>query len=146
VTPTELVIDVLGVAIPQGSKNARVAHGKAIMYEANKRLAPWRADIIRAAEARARLCDWIMLNGPVEVRIDFYLPRPKSVPEAARRWPCVKPDADKLTRAVFDSLTIARIIADDARIVHHDVWKHYARATAGARIRVAAMSDQLAVL
>jgi Holliday junction resolvase RusA-like endonuclease len=80
------------------------------------------------------------------VRIDFYLPRPPSVPETARRWPCVKPDGDKLTRAVFDSLTIARVITDDARIVHHDVWKRYARETAGVRIRVTAMSDQLAVI
>lgn len=142
----ELVIDVVGTAIPQGSKSARVVRGKAHMYEANKRLEPWRADIVKAAKARMRLTGWTTLDGPVDVRIDFYLPRPRSVPESARWWPCVKPDADKLTRAVFDSLTIAEVITDDARIVHHDVWKRYAKTTAGVRIRVAAMSDQGALV
>jgi hypothetical protein len=116
------------------------------MYEANKRLAPWRAEIVKAAEARAE-ADRLGDARRPRRGADRLLPAPPQVgPGRGSRWPCVKPDGDKLTRAVFDSLTIARVIADDARIVHHDVWKRYARQTAGVRIRVSAMTNEGALL
>ena len=45
------------------------------------------------------------------VELDFYLPRPKTV---KRQWPTVRPDADKLLRAVLDLMTKAGVYCDDA--------------------------------
>jgi Holliday junction resolvase RusA-like endonuclease len=138
-TLPELVIDCLGEPVPQGSKSVRVVKGRAYLYEDNPALLGkdgWRAKIVTAASARARLAGWAPLDCAVEVVITFWMTRPKSVPVTAREYPCVKPDSDKLTRAVFDALTIAEIVTDDARIVHHDVWQRYAVATPGVRITV----------
>lgn len=54
----------------------------------------------------------------------FYLVRPKSVP-LSRVYPSVKPDGDKLERAVFDALTIARVWRDDGRCVDGHWRKRY---------------------
>lgn len=55
---------------------------------------------------------------PVEVWLEFMFVRPPSVPKR-RLWPTVKPDIDKLERAVFDALK-GVVFADDGQpvIVH----------------------------
>lgn len=133
-----LTVDVVGVPISQGSKSARVVGkgraARAQLYDDNaKQLHPWRKKITEAAQARMRLEGWATLDGPVDVRIDFWMPRPPSV---KREWPCVRPDADKLARACLDSLTVAAVYRDDAQVVHLNVWQRYAITTCGARIIV----------
>lgn len=106
-----------GTPIPQGSKNvSRSGHA----YESNRRLRPWRAT------CEARLREWAggaePLDGPLAVDATFQMPRPKRP-----RWtlPAVKPDADKLQRALGDAMTAAGLIADDARITTWHVRKRY---------------------
>jgi crossover junction endodeoxyribonuclease RusA len=112
---------------PQGSTKAFIPKGwnRAIITSDNRKLKPWRQELTRAAVAVA-----IQLNGypvqrevPVCVRIEFYLAKPASTPKRITR-PAKKPDIDKLTRAVFDSLT-GTIITDDSQIVEAMVGKWF---------------------
>lgn len=118
---TELKFFVPGVPAPQGSKRHV---GKGIMIESSKRLAPWRDDVTRIAQSSAERDAWISPDA-VHVRAIFWLVRPRSVSMRRRPRPTVKPDLDKLVRAVFDSLTIARVIADDAAVVTLTAAKVY---------------------
>ena len=78
---------VEGIPVPQGSKNVS-RWGN--VYDANhKQLKAWRAEIAQAAHGRHR--SWPR-KPCVTVRVEFILPRPKSV---KRIYPAVKPDLDK---------------------------------------------------
>jgi len=117
-----MTITVLGTPAPQGSKRHV---GRGIMVESCKALPPWREAIVwavREARNRENFNGWF--ECPVFVCIDFYLPRPKSTPKRILR-PFRKPDVDKLVRSVFDSLTIAGVIDDDARVVNLHAEKHF---------------------
>lgn len=110
---------VEGVPVPQGSKTGYVRGGRVVLVDANaSRLKPWRAVV--AAAARAVGVD--MLTGPVRVRLDFVLPRPQRP-----KWdvPAVKPDLDKLTRAVFDGVVDGGLLRDDSLVVDAGLSKRY---------------------
>lgn len=62
------------------------------------------------------------IDSPVAVYLEFSLPRPKSVRRAHHS---VKPDVDKLVRAVLDGLTKARVWVDDSRVVSLAAHKLY---------------------
>jgi crossover junction endodeoxyribonuclease RusA len=91
--------------------------------DSNKKLKPWRQELRRAALEANRAVVVLERDVPVCVRLDFYLARPKSLPMRFER-PTKKPDIDKLTRAVFDSLT-GTIITDDSQIVEAMVGKWF---------------------
>ncbi len=65
-----------------------------------------------------------LLDGPLQMQLRFYLPKPKSAPKTKRTWPDKKPDLDKLIRAVGDALT-GVLYTDDARIVAVTASKDY---------------------
>lgn len=125
-----VVIDVLGVPAPQGSKRAFVVGNRAVITEDSKRTAPWRDSV--SAAGVAAMAGAAAFDGPLRVTIEFRVPRPRSV---KRAHPSVKPDVDKLARAVLDSLSAAAVIVDDARIVSLTAEKVYAEVP-GATIRV----------
>jgi Holliday junction resolvase RusA-like endonuclease len=61
-------------------------------------------------------------DGPLVVTAIFMLPKPASV----KRWrPSVKPDLDKLQRAVLDGMT-GHVFVDDSRVVSIAAEKFYA--------------------
>jgi Holliday junction resolvase RusA-like endonuclease len=100
--------------------------GRPMLKASNeKELKPWRKAVHNAAlltltqqpSARRPL-----LDGPLAVRFVFTFDRPKSV---TRTLPCVRPDGDKLARACADSLSTARIWADDGRVVDWAIRKVY---------------------
>ena len=62
------------------------------------------------------------LDGPVHVRLTFFLRRGRSV---KRRYPTVKPDLDKLQRNCLDALVTAGVLRDDALVVVIQATKHY---------------------
>ena len=106
-----------GVPVPQGSKTVSQAKGRAWLRDANaKRLKPWRHVVATHADLG------VTFDCPVTVTLSFVLPKPKRP-----RWtvPAVKPDLDKLTRAVLDGLTDGGLVADDARVVDLIVRKRY---------------------
>ncbi len=67
----------------------------------------------------------VLLDGPVAIELFFYLRRPKSLTPKKRPYPTVKPDLDKLIRAIGDGLK-GKIYSEDARIVKIVATKLYA--------------------
>lgn len=130
-----LVLDVDGVPVPQGSKKLGLnrATGRAVLLDDNAALAGWRYLLALRARQGWGKSPWA---GPVAADLRFYLPRPAShygtgrnagiVKASAPAVPGVKPDLDKLVRAVFDSLTVAGVWADDSRVVDLAARKRYA--------------------
>ena len=122
---TEFPIIIPGECIPQGSKSVNRKTGH--MFEANARLKAWRK------EAAVHLDQyigtwfgaWEPYDGPLHVDVEFMFARPKSVPASKRAHPSVRPDLDKLQRALGDMLTISGIITDDARITRWTAAKRY---------------------
>lgn len=64
------------------------------------------------------------LTGPVALTVRFVLRRPASVSEKKRPHPIVKPDRDKMLRAVQDALTGVMYV-DDAQVIAGAVSKEY---------------------
>lgn len=65
-------------------------------------------------------------NSYVTVETTFYLPRPKTIPPTKRKHPTVKPDIDKLQRALYDAITETHIWHDDCQITDVTSHKRYA--------------------
>jgi len=106
---------VRGRPIPQGSmkfiKPGVMIHSRAL------ELARWRADIARNAE----LFGFKPITSAVKVDLDFVVSRPKST---KRTYPSVKPDLDKLIRAVLDGLT-GVAFQDDSQVILINSSKTY---------------------
>lgn len=108
---------VEGTPIPQGSKGA--TKGGRLFDTNAKVLKPWREKVTETALIVGHN---FPKNQPVEVEARFIFERPKSV---KRPHMSVKPDIDKLQRALFDGLTDANIWGDDSRVVRVHAWKEY---------------------
>lgn len=144
-----LTINVVGTPAPQGSKRAFVVNGRAVMTESSKKVKPWRQDVKSAVEDLRDVVPALAeapLSGPLEVSIDFYLPRPgyhfrtgKHAGELKLGAPAYvdkKPDVDKLLRSTLDGLKEAGVYRDDAQVAIATGVKRYADAATGARITV----------
>jgi Holliday junction resolvase RusA-like endonuclease len=131
----QLTVIVFDTPVAQGSMTGYVSKGRAIIHASNDAaLKPWRKAVDEAAKNAARAARWTRIDGPLDVRIDFYLQRPAAA--ARRPWPCKAPDIDKLARAVLDGLK-PHAIVDDSRIVRLACTKHYADTRPpGARITI----------
>lgn len=127
---------VHGVPAPQGSKRAFVVGTRAVVTDVNPApLKTWREDVKYAAVDAMN--GHAPFEGPLELLVTFVLVKPKSV---KRAWPFVRPDLDKLVRAVGDALTSAGVYTDDAQLVQITARKVYG-VTTGAEIIVRMMSD-----
>jgi Holliday junction resolvase RusA-like endonuclease len=118
-----LTIKVEGDPVPQGSMRA---FGNRIVHSNAKTLKPWRKKIVEAI--RSEVEAWPgqhekIVDSPVDIQITFWLKKPKSV----KRWlPWVKPDLDKLIRAVLDAITESgEVWVDDAQVVSIKARKGY---------------------
>jgi Holliday junction resolvase RusA-like endonuclease len=127
-----------------------VVNGRTVVTADNKKTRPWRQDVAAAAEkatdengVRRRYLG----DTPIVVDVAFYMPRPKGhygtgrnagqIKASAPAFPTVKPDVDKLARAVLDALKTAGIYRDDAQVVDMYPRKRYAMSgSAGARVHV----------
>lgn len=115
---------VKGKPVPQGS--LKFIQGRPIHVRAND-LAVWRADISR----NATLAGYKNSQYACCVKIDFIFEKPKSV---KRTLHTIRPDLDKLVRAVLDGLTGAAFI-DDSQVIECFATKRYGK-EAGAWIRI----------
>lgn len=113
---------VFGIAAPQGSLRGYNRGGRVVLVSDNPKTRPWREMV--AWEAGEALRASGAFEGPVWLRLAFHLPRPKSCPKSRIR-PSVKPDVDKLSRAVMDAITIAGLWRDDAQVVSLSAMKLY---------------------
>lgn len=115
---------VPGVPKSQGSMNV-TPEGR--VYHRSPDLRAWRDRVTFFANRALLQAGWpLPLDEPVEVRAYFFMPRPQRP-----RWlvPAVKPDLDKLTRAVGDALAPLygqKAVLDDSRIVQWRQAKVYA--------------------
>ena len=122
-----------GVPAPKGSTKAFVRGGRAIVVNDCERTKPWQAIVMHAA-IEAMDMRRMMQVGPLRVRCSFRLPRPKSLlkrdgtPRDERKTPSVKPDLDKLVRALLDALTDAGCWVDDVHVVSVEAEKVYSDA------------------
>ena len=118
---------VFGHPEPQGSTKAFIPKGwsRAVITTDNKKLKPWRQQLSQSATAALAENKGELLAKPAGVRLAvcFYLERPTSIPRK-RALPSVKPDIDKLTRALMDALT-GTIFEDDAQVTDLVVAKRY---------------------
>lgn len=160
----ELAFTVAGLPQPKGSARAfvpqswaraAVAVGKApraVVTNDNPKGKGWEQSIRNAAAIellRAINAQNRFATEPVEVEVDFYLPRPQKLltkTKAARPFPhTVKPDLDKLARAVKDALK-AVVWTDDAQVTALIARKHYCAAgefpRALIRVREAAALEE----
>lgn len=122
-----------GTPVPQGSLNrSRSGH----TYHRNSRtLKAWRLNIANAyMEANPHA---VLLDQAVSVSILFRIDPPKRL---VRLLPWVKPDIDKLTRAVLDALTGAAY-KDDGQVTALHVMKRYATAEHPAGVWVQVSED-----
>ena len=125
--------EVLGLPVAQGNLRASVAGPKAHLYHSNSvPLSDWRRAVASAAQPHAPDELW---TGPLEMRVEFRVPQPASVPThrgrgkkrvPVRSWPSKRPDLDKYVRAVFDALTLV-VFTDDSQIVRLYASKDYGR-------------------
>lgn len=121
---------VPGEPITEGSTRAFASGQRVVVtHDRGRELDAWRIKVAKAAQEAAREAGWEPRHdGPVVVTVSFLLPRPKSVPRT-RRLPHVKPDLDKLIRAVGDALAPYKqdgVLKDDSRIVTWRASKDYA--------------------
>ncbi len=112
-------------------------NGRIVQVNSKKHKA-WRTAIVNSCIEELPE-GWVPLDEPVELIVNFYMPKPKSV---NRALPSVAPDLDKLVRAVGDALAIAGVYADDSRIVRISARKLYAQGIEpGATISVRTVCD-----
>lgn len=130
---------VAGIPVPQGSKTGYVVGRRAVLTDANKAvLKPWRAQVTRMASSS--WADREQMAGAVRVDAVFVFVRPKSVKRDA---PSVKPDVDKLARALLDGITDAGVWKDDSQVTRLDVEKVYGAAP-GVHVIITAADGPLA--
>ena len=124
---------VHGRAVPQGQlKIVARGGGHPFLAEGNKEVRPWRALVADAARQAG-----VLLQSPVRLEVSVYMARPKShygsgrnvdaLKPSSPRSPTVKPDVDKLARAIMDALTGVAYV-DDSHVTRLLVLKRYCRA------------------
>ena len=129
--PREIEFFALGLPVAQGSKKVVPTMAGPRSREANeKKLKPWRNDV-RSAAHEAMQGESPLL-GPVQVRMTFVFPRPKSHYGTGKNAGVLKtraplhrtsaPDLDKLIRAVGDAMT-GVVLRDDAQICSIEAHK-----------------------
>lgn len=120
---------VPGEPITEGSTKAFTSGQRVVVtHDRGPELAAWRTRVKRAAQDAAREAGWEpRYDGPVAVTAVFLLPRPRSA--KGRLLPYVKPDLDKLIRAIGDALAPYKqdgVLKDDSRITVWRTAKEYA--------------------
>jgi len=126
---------VYGIPQPKGSTRAFYRPGMArpVVTSDNPRTKPWALLVSTVAQEHAGTSP--PMEGPVFVALQFWLPRPKSLPKRITQH-TKKPDLDKLVRAVLDGLT-GIVFYDDAQVVSIVAQKGY---TSFVGVKVTAMS------
>lgn len=147
------VIDffVPGIPVQQGSKNAFVTRNKEgevtganVVESASKMLKPWRADVkVFADDELHEYNGGRIFVGPIQVRLQFVMRRPKGTPKSKPTPPAVKkPDLDKLIRAALDALK-GTVYGDDSQVVSVEATKRIAEEAeqTGLRVTIGEMHD-----
>lgn len=127
---------VPGLPIAQGSKNAYRRGERIVLVESAKRLPAWRFKVSSAAREAGLV---LLEREAVRVTLLFCLPQPA---KPVRQFPTTKPDLDKLSRAILDSLT-GIAYRDDSQVTQLDAQKVYTYGEPGVYITVTGISNDL---
>jgi Holliday junction resolvase RusA-like endonuclease len=157
---------VFGTPAPQGSKRAYVVPGpgvgSSVRMEGGARWVRnpitrlvdggsateqaatkgWRKAVRETAEKWiAGRPGWEPLDEPLRIQLRFSFDPPASDPYRTRH--AVKPDKDKLVRAVFDALADAGIVVNDSRFFWVEVSAFFARPddAVGVGVRIIPCGD-----
>lgn len=103
---------VPGIPAPQGSKSAFVRGGRAVLVESSKGVGPWREAVAWSARSAVNG----LITGPVELHIEFIMPRPKAWGKKRNDPMVQRPDLDKTLRSTCDGLTGSAYM-DDSQVV-----------------------------
>jgi len=122
---------VTGEPRTKGSKSLmRTRRGKYVMVEASaSKLKKW----MRLIKVRASIAFNEPIKGPIHLHCLFYFKRPKTVRD--RVLPHVRPDLDKLLRAVNDALT-GIAFNDDGQVTTILAHKLYTEEETGCHITI----------
>lgn len=128
-----LSFHVHGVPQPKGSWRAFYPRGsrKANFVADNRKMVAWCATV--SARAAAAMRDLPLFTGAVSLRLLFIFPRPRSRRFASGRFGvphAVKPDKDKLERAVCDALS-GIVYRDDSQVAACEKVAVYTSADGG---------------
>lgn len=114
---------------PTPAPRARIARrkgagGKTVAYYP-KKYRDFKAELERQLDK----LELPMLEGPVKLEVDFFMPIPKSTPKKKRaelegNWHIKRPDSDNLLKAVKDGLN-QRLYNDDSQVCWPIVRKIY---------------------
>jgi Holliday junction resolvase RusA-like endonuclease len=116
---------VPGEPTPQGSMKPITLPGQSwtqLIADNDAELKRWRAKVGELAKLAANLQDWSpRRQDAMHLTCRFLLPMPASRPASIRKQEIalcgVKPDLDKLIRAIGDAFTEYEVLFDDSRIV-----------------------------
>ena len=121
-------IEVIGSPVPQGSLVGNPRFG-GLRYTNDALLKEWRSKVI-VALADEMPDDWDQ-NAPLFVSAQFRFVRPKGhfgkkgLRPSAPDHKATKPDLDKLTRGIGDSIEQSGIARNDSQIVQWSVLKRW---------------------
>lgn len=139
-TQWALEVFIPGKPAAQGSKR-HVGGGR--LVEQSKAVAPWRTLV---AWHVAQEWTAAPLDGPIDLEVEFVMPRPSATPK--RRTPPAirRPDVDKLLRALLDAVT-GVLWRDDSQVVQVFMTKRIAELgeQPGCRIRAGVLVASEAV-
>jgi len=124
-----------GLPRPQGSKKAFNRGGRIVLVEAAAGLKEWR-ELVGATYRNHKL-DYHARPKAILVDLIFLLPQIK---KPTKPYPTGKPDVDKLSRAILDSLT-GIAYEDDSQVVKLTAQKVYTYAAPGVYITVSALDN-----
>jgi crossover junction endodeoxyribonuclease RusA len=121
---------IFGSPVPQGSARAFTHGSRVVVTSDNKNLKKWCT--FCALVLRKDIAAHEQYEGPVAVELQFYFDRPKShlngsgsLRKGYSAHHTVKPDLDKLVRAILDAGTDAKVWHDDAQVVRLTASKRY---------------------
>jgi Holliday junction resolvase RusA-like endonuclease len=123
-----ITFTVYGKPQPAGSKRAFARGGHIQVVDANKNSRPWKTQVAQVAGEAMNGRE--LMEGPLDVRLTFTVPRPKGhygvhgLRPSAPLYPTTRPDVLKLARAVEDACT-GVVWRDDAQIVSERLIKTY---------------------
>lgn len=137
-------ITVYGEPAGQGQISF-LGKGRGARHTNEKRLKPWRRDIViaaRGATGAHGFADWagscavcqvpkqkhgLYADVPTRAVITITVPKPKTAPKRRRTWPITRSstDIDHHARACLDSLSESGVIKDDSQITELTIRKVY---------------------
>lgn len=119
-----ITFTVFGIAQPKGSTRAFVPKGwkRPIVTTDNPKSKGWQ-QLVAEAASRALNGTGVLFEGAIRLDVEFYLPRPKSLPRRTTDH-LKKPDLDKLVRSSKDALT-GVVWRDDAQVIDLHARKRY---------------------